>query len=149
MLQILQNVANVAEFFKKRLPNDAKSLKNVTNVAKHTKCFKCCRSSKCCKRLTAFKNVAYAVELSKRCRDINKCCKCVGFLKTQGDFALLHLCLELIKTICNLLCSLCISRFAFAAVLTIRGGSLSCYVDTAEMLAFRESDKCFFCPNQH
>ena len=152
MLQILQNVANVSHFFlkkkgcqlTKRLSKMApmmQSIQNVSNVANLQSVANVAEVN--------FRNVAYAVELSKCCRDINKCCKCVGFLKTQGDFALLHLCLELIKTICSLLCSLSICHFGFAAVLTIRSGSVLCYVDTAEMLTFRESDKCVFCPYQH
>ena len=34
--------------------------------------------------------------------------------------------------------------FAFAVALAIRGGSLLCYVDTAETLAFRDSGNAFF-----
>ena len=56
-----------------------------------------------------------------------------------GDFALLHLCLKLIKTICSLLCHLRICYFAFAVAVAIRDSSLLCDIDTAETLAFRDS----------
>ena len=36
------------------------------------------------------------------CRDVNKRCKCARFPKTREGFALLHLCVELIETICSL-----------------------------------------------
>ena len=37
-----------------------------------------------------------------------------------------------------------ICRFVFVVALAIRGGSLLCYVDTVEMLAFRDSGNALF-----
>ena len=88
MLQVLQN------------------FQNVVGVAVLLKCCKCCSVLKnCCKDFQK-KNVANAGEVFECCRDVNKRCKWGRFPKILGEFALLHSCVELIETICSLLCHL-------------------------------------------
>ena len=72
------------------------SLQNVANVAVPSKCCKCCKD---------FKNVANVAEPSKgckccralRCRDFKNVANVRGFPRLKKIFALLHLCLEVIK----------------------------------------------------
>ena len=139
MLQSLQNVANVAVL--SNVANIAKTLsmfqmlwrpyKNVANVAVPSKCCKCWRAldnvanvaepSKCCECCKTFKilqvlqsllYVANGAELSKCCRDLNYGANVSGFPGLQEFFfALLHLCLQVINTICSLLCRLSICHF--------------------------------------
>ena len=78
---------------------------NVADVAVLLKCCKCCSVLKNCgKYCKDFqkKNVAGAAGLFECCRDVNKRCKCARFPKTLREFALLHLCVELIETISSL-----------------------------------------------
>ena len=91
--------------------------------------------------LQSFQSVENAAGLSKCCRNVNKCCKCVRFPKAKGEFTLLYLCLELIKTICSLLCF-----FKLCCCIGHQRQHLLCYVDNAGTLAFRDCGKCvFFC----
>ena len=92
-----------------------RNFQNIAGVAVLLKCLKRCsvlnkKYCKCCENFQK-KNVANAAELFKCCRDINK--RFQMFEVSQdlgggggGEFPLLHLCVELIGTICSLLCHL-------------------------------------------
>ena len=90
MLRILQRPSNVAVFFKKMLQGLSKKLlQMLQNFEKGCQMFE--RLLKMSRLFQSLQNVANfaelqsvenAAELLKSGRDVNKCCKCVRFLKT-------------------------------------------------------------------
>ena len=94
--------------------------KNVANVAVPSKCCKCCGASKMLQMLQRLLKCCKCCRAFKMLQRVKICYKCERFSRTSGVlFALSHLCSEVIKTKCSLLCHLSICHFA-CAVATVK-----------------------------